>query len=39
MDRCRGSAGFLIAVLIAVVMTGCTGGTPPEKGNTQEITI
>jgi len=31
MDQCRGSAGFLIAVLIAVAMTGCTGGIPPEE--------
>ena len=31
MGKGEGSAGFLIAVLIAVVMTGCTGGTPPEE--------
>jgi hypothetical protein len=31
MEQCRGSAGFLIVVLIAVAMTGCTGGTPPEE--------
>jgi len=31
MDQCRGPAGFLIAVLIAVVMTGCNGGTPSEE--------
>lgn len=31
MDPSRGSAGFLIAVLVAVVMTGCNGGTPPEE--------
>ncbi len=31
MRRFEGTAGFLIAVLAAVVMTGCTDGTPPEE--------
>ena len=31
MGKWKGSAGFLIAVLTAVVMIGCTGGAPPEE--------
>ncbi len=31
MGKWKGSAGFLIAVLSAVVLIGCTGGAPPEE--------